>query len=81
MYEWLLRQFGFVIGFIEHLQIVTTSNYSAIANSHTLQFITARSKSSQSAVFNSRCLVTASNDGRSPYSVFPNYPRASATRF
>jgi hypothetical protein len=39
-----------VIGFIEHLQIVTTSNYCAIANSHTLQFTTARTKPSQSAV-------------------------------
>jgi hypothetical protein len=39
-----------VIGFIELLQIVTTSNYSAIANSHTQQFTTARTKSSQFAV-------------------------------
>jgi hypothetical protein len=30
--------FGLVIGFIEHLQNVTTRNYSTIANSHTLQF-------------------------------------------
>jgi hypothetical protein len=30
-----------VIGCTEHLQNVTTSNYSAIADSHTLQFITA----------------------------------------
>jgi hypothetical protein len=43
--------FGLVIGFIEHLQIVTTSNYRAIASSHTLQFTRARNKSSQSAVF------------------------------
>jgi hypothetical protein len=42
--------FGLVIGFTEHLQIVTTSHYSAIANSHTLQFTTARIKSSQSVV-------------------------------
>jgi hypothetical protein len=35
---------------IEHLLIVTTSNYSAIANSRTLQFTTTRTKSSQSAV-------------------------------
>jgi hypothetical protein len=33
------------------------------------------------AVFTRRCLVAASNGGRSPYSRFPNYPRASATRF
>jgi hypothetical protein len=49
-----------VIGFIEHLQIVTTSNYSAIANSHTLQFTTARKKYSVCCVFASRCLVAAS---------------------
>jgi hypothetical protein len=42
--------FGLVIGFIEHLHIVTTSNYSASAYSHTLQFTTARTKSSQSTV-------------------------------
>jgi hypothetical protein len=40
-----------VVGFIEHLQIVTTSKYSAIANLHTVQLTTARTKSSQSAVF------------------------------
>jgi hypothetical protein len=39
-----------VIGFILHLQIVTTSNYSVIANSYTLQFTTACTKSSESAV-------------------------------
>jgi hypothetical protein len=39
-----------VIAFIEHPQIVTTSNYSAIVNSHILQFTTACTKSSQSAV-------------------------------
>jgi hypothetical protein len=32
--------FGLVIEFIERLQIVTASNYNAIANSHTLQFTT-----------------------------------------
>jgi hypothetical protein len=44
--------FGLVIGFIEHLQIVTAStcNYSAICNSHTLQFTAVHAKSSQSAV-------------------------------
>jgi hypothetical protein len=41
---------GLIIGFIEHLVIVPTSNYEAIANSRTLQFNTARTKSFQSAV-------------------------------
>jgi hypothetical protein len=39
--EWLLTGFGLLIGFIEHLQIVTTRNYSVIANSHIMQFTTA----------------------------------------
>jgi hypothetical protein len=39
-----------LIGFIDHLHIVTTSNYNAMTNSHTLQFTTARIKSFQSAV-------------------------------
>jgi hypothetical protein len=34
VYEWLGTGFRLVIGFIEHLQIVTTRNYSAIAISH-----------------------------------------------
>jgi hypothetical protein len=41
---------GLVTGFIKHLQIVTTSNYTAIINLHTQQLTTARTKSSQSAV-------------------------------
>jgi hypothetical protein len=41
---------GLVIGFIEHLQIIATSNYSPIANSHIQQFTTACTKSSRSAV-------------------------------
>jgi hypothetical protein len=35
------------IWFIKHLHIITTSNYIAFANSHTLQFTTAHTKSSQ----------------------------------
>jgi hypothetical protein len=65
-----------VIGFIEHLQNVTTSNYSATVISHKLQFTTARTNFSQFAtVSTSRCLLVTSNGGRSTYSGFPNYPR------
>jgi hypothetical protein len=39
-----------VVGFIQHFGIVTASNSSAIANSHTQEFTTARTKSSQSAM-------------------------------
>jgi hypothetical protein len=36
-YRW---DFGLLIGFIEYLQIVTTSYYNSFVNSHILQFIT-----------------------------------------
>jgi hypothetical protein len=47
---WVWTGIGLVIGFIEQLQIVTTSNYSAIANPHTLQFTTAQTKYFQSVL-------------------------------
>jgi hypothetical protein len=47
-----------VIGFIEILQNVTTSNYSAIANSHILEVIRARTKPSRSAVSSSPLLLS-----------------------
>jgi ABC-type lipoprotein release transport system permease subunit len=53
---------GLVIGYIDHLQNVTTSNYSAIANSHILQFTIAHIKHSQSVVFTSRFLVMVPNN-------------------
>jgi hypothetical protein len=40
--------FGLVIGFTGFLQTVTTINYSAITNSHSLQFTIARTKSMSS---------------------------------
>jgi hypothetical protein len=45
-----MSDYRLVIGFIELLQNVTTNNNGANTNSHTLQFITARTKSSQSAI-------------------------------
>jgi hypothetical protein len=39
-----------MIGFIALLKLVTTVNYNTITDSHTLQFTTAPTKSSQSAV-------------------------------
>jgi hypothetical protein len=51
--------FELVIGFIENLEIVTTSNYSAIAISHSAIHYSTRLKSSQSVIFTSY-LVTAS---------------------
>jgi hypothetical protein len=43
-----------VIGFIDHLQIVTTSNYCTIANLNTLQFTTACTESSVCFIFTGR---------------------------
>jgi hypothetical protein len=48
MYQWLQTGFRLVIAFIDHLQGVTTFYYSAIANLHTQQFTTARTKSAYS---------------------------------
>jgi hypothetical protein len=62
---------------------LTERNYSAIANSHTLQFTIARIKPSQSAIFTSRCLVTASNGGRSrtiPVPQLPSFYQQRLTR-
>jgi hypothetical protein len=58
------RGFGFVIVFIDRFdtRLVTTFNYSAIANLHTLQI--TRSFLARS-VFTSICLLTASNNAYS----------------
>jgi hypothetical protein len=42
-------------------ETVTTTNYTAIAISHILQFTTARTKFSVCCILTSRCLVTAPN--------------------
>jgi hypothetical protein len=48
--QWLQTGFELVIGYFDQLQIVNTSNYSAIASSHTLHFTTERSTFFQSVV-------------------------------
>jgi hypothetical protein len=61
-----------VDGFFDHLctPFGTTSNYSAIADLHTLQITTASTKSSPScSVFNSRSLATTSKSGDSSASL------------
>jgi hypothetical protein len=70
--EWLYTGFRLVIAFIAHLytQLTITNNYSAIANSHNLQFTAARSKCSHSAVSSTVFrLVTAPNAVASSSSV------------
>jgi hypothetical protein len=71
-----------MIGFIEHLytQLVATSNYSAIINSQSEIHYKTHLSFSACHVF-TILLITASNVGRSPSSVFPKCPPASATSF
>jgi hypothetical protein len=57
-----------VTRFIDHLQVVTTSNYKIIANLHTLLIAKAHAKPSQSD-FTSRFLVTDINNADSSASV------------
>jgi hypothetical protein len=59
--------FGLVTGLTDLLQIVTTSNYTAIANLHTLQITTAHANPSQS--FTSRFPVMNLSNGDSSVSV------------
>jgi hypothetical protein len=60
--------FELEIGFIDHLQLITTSNCNTIADLHTLQITTAHAKSSQSA-FTSHFPVTDLNRGGSSATV------------
>jgi hypothetical protein len=53
--------FGLIIGFIDHLEMATTSNYNALANSYTRLLTTAHIKFSQ-FVFINRFLVMDPNN-------------------
>jgi hypothetical protein len=70
---------GVKITGIDHfnIRLVTTLNYSAIVDLRTLQITTAHDKSSQSAVFTSRSLVTASKHGDSLASALTSSPAVS----
>jgi hypothetical protein len=62
------RGSGLEIVFVHHFntQLLITLNYSAIADFHTLQITRAHAMSFRNlSVFNSNCLVTASNKGYS----------------
>jgi hypothetical protein len=59
----------FEIGFIGHLQAITTNNYNTMSDLHTLQITTAHTKYFPACViFTRRFLVTASNNG---YTLLP----------
>jgi hypothetical protein len=68
--------YGLVMGFIDHLQVVTTNiyEYNTIADVHTYKYLHARSSPAYS-IFSSRCLVTALNIGDFSASM----PRLSAS--
>jgi hypothetical protein len=44
MSKWLQTLFILAVWFIDHLRVVTTSNYTAVANSHSLQFTATRTR-------------------------------------
>jgi hypothetical protein len=78
VYESPHMGFGLVIGFTDHLQIVTTSNYSSVANSRSAVWYSRHLIFSVCCVFTG-ILVAASNGGCSLYSGFANYPHASVS--
>jgi hypothetical protein len=59
-----------IIGFIDHLKIVTTNNYNTIVNFHSLQIIIAHVKSTPACTaFTRHFLITASNNSYSSSSM------------
>jgi hypothetical protein len=62
------RGFELEIALIDHLEVVTTSNYNTVANFHTLHFTTTHAKSFKSAVA-SHFPVTDLNNGDSSATV------------
>jgi hypothetical protein len=72
--DWILTGFGLVIGFIGHLQNVTTNNYDSLTELHTPEVTVTTAHIKVFSVFTSLCLVAASNTDVL-LAVFPNYPR------
>jgi hypothetical protein len=60
VYEWLQTGFRLVIGFTEHLPVVTTSKHNNLAGLHTLN-ITVTAANTKSSAFTSRLLLTDLN--------------------
>jgi hypothetical protein len=72
--------FRLVIGFIEHVQNVTTNNYNSLTELHTPK-VTVTTEQINSSVFTSRSLLAASNRRTFPYLWVPELSPASATSF
>jgi hypothetical protein len=64
--------FGLTIGCTEQLQNVTINNYDSLTEIYTPKGHRNYSTHQVFSVFTSRCLVAASNGGRSRFSGFPN---------
>jgi hypothetical protein len=62
--------FGLIIGFMEILQLVATTNYHALTNSCTRLHTTAHIMSSSVTVFTNSCLGTVLNNGDSSAFVY-----------
>jgi hypothetical protein len=72
-YQW---GFGLEIGFINHLQVITRSNYNTITNFHNSQITIVHAKPFQSAV-TSRFAVMDLNNENTPSLVLPSLPTGS----
>jgi hypothetical protein len=72
---WLWAGFGLAGEFIGLWRLVTTNNYGSLAELHTPNITVNYNAHEVFSVHTSRCLVKASNGGRSPHSGFPNCPR------
>jgi hypothetical protein len=69
------------IGFIDHLRIVTTSNYSSLTELHTPNISVTAAHIKSSLFFTRRFLVTDFNSGESSASVLTAPTKSSRHKF
>jgi hypothetical protein len=67
------KGFGLVIGFIKHLQLVTTNNYNTVPGLHNLQTLHSNLLSLFPLVFTIRFLAMDLNTGIITLSIFKYY--------
>jgi hypothetical protein len=65
--------FGLVIGFIDHSQVVTTTKYNTLANSHTTNHFTLNILSALSLAFTVRFLLTDLSQSHHNFKYHYNY--------